>query len=44
MPKEIYYINFKVQLITFRVVCITVYTRVPVVLPTSEATLEIISR
>jgi hypothetical protein len=44
VPKEIYYINIKVQLVAFKAVPFDIYTFVATVLPTSEATLEIIFR
>jgi hypothetical protein len=42
VPKEINYMNFKVQLVIFKVVPFAIYTLVPTTLPTSEAILEII--
>jgi hypothetical protein len=42
VPIEIYYINFTLQLVTFKEVPFAIYTLVPTVLPTSEATLGII--
>jgi hypothetical protein len=44
VAKEIYHINIKVQLVTFKVVPFAIYTLVPTVLTTSKATLEIIFR
>jgi hypothetical protein len=44
VPKEIYYINFKVQLVIFKVIPFAIYTLVPTGLPASAATLEIIFR
>lgn len=41
VPKEIYYINFKVQLVAFKVVPFAIYALVPGVLSTSEANLGI---
>jgi hypothetical protein len=43
-PKDMYYINSKVQLVAFNVVPFAIYTLIPTVLPTSEATLQIIYR
>jgi hypothetical protein len=41
VPKQIYYINYKVQLVTFKIVPFPVCTLVPNFVPPSEATPEI---